>query len=58
MTDGDAYYPDKPIAKIKKLMTAFPNKFKYSGIEFECKTDVMKKISRALEGLNIRASNP
>jgi hypothetical protein len=38
-------------------MTNYPKKFIYSGIEFQCNTNVMKLISNALKGKNIIANN-
>ena len=48
MTDGLASYPSKSIELLESLMNKYPNKFKYSGIEFKSDVREMKQISTAL----------
>jgi len=52
MSDGQDSYPSVQVNQIKLLKNQHPNKIEYFGIEFQEDVEVMKLISRELEGTN------
>lgn len=45
MTDGEAHYPGRGMNSLKKIQADYPNKLRYSGIEFSNGSYVLKRIA-------------
>jgi hypothetical protein len=57
MTDGGAEYPTAPLQQLKLLQLQEPGRIDFYSVEFGCNTDMMKQITRELNGKNTVPSN-